>query len=153
MKFLFLLFSFFLGQGKNLFKQQSTALTEQIVLNVRSLAVITLSSVGALALFCSGFYMLLSNIATQIDATGELHITATFVVGLLLTIGSLGTLVYCLKASTWLSATGFAKKPAREQSRGSGSPVEAAIATLIMDFVREREQSRQRQGHAHSDAN
>lgn len=147
MKLLFILLSFFLGNTKNLFQQQSSALTEQIVLNVRALAVILLSSVGALALFCSGFYMLLSHLAFQFDQSGELKITATLIISGLLTLGSLGTLIYCLKADTWLRATGFQQRRvnANGPSASHGGPIEVAVATLIMDFVHQREQSRKAQ--------
>lgn len=144
MKILFMLTTFLLGNSKNLFKQHSSALTEQIVLNVRALATIILSSVGALALFCSGFYMLLSHIAVQWDQNGGLHFTATLLISASLTILSLGTLIYCLKPTTWLKATGLQQTQQISAARGAkaGSPIEGAVANLIMDFVHQREQSR-----------
>ena len=154
MKLMIMLLSFFLGNTKSLFKQQSSALTEQIVLNVRALAVIILSSVGALALFCCGLFMLLSHIAVQWDQNGGVHSTATLYISAALTLFSLGTLIYCLKASTWLRATGLQKRPEMgSSSRKANSPIEAAVASLIMDFVHQREQSRQARQSAASESN
>jgi hypothetical protein len=156
MKILFMLATFLIGNSKNLFKQHSSALTEQIVLNVRALATIILSSVGALALFCSGFYMLLSHIAVQWDQNGGLHFSATLIISAALTLVSLGTLIYCLKPTTWLKATGLQQPPPQNSARASGkasSPIEGAVANLIMDFVHQREQSRKSRQNLNQDSN
>lgn len=139
MKFFLMIASFLIGNAGMLFKAPTTAFSQQIVLNVRALVVVILSSIGALALFCSGIFMFISHIAAQMDSGNEVRITATAVLSLLLTLISLGVLFYSLRRRTWLRATGFQEvEPAAKNT----SAVETAIASLIMDYVKERETRR-----------
>lgn len=139
MKIVMFALSYFLGQTKSMFQKQSSALSEQIVMNVRSFVVIILSSVGALALFCSGFYAFVTHVAWQLDQYGGLQMTATLMITLVLWIVSLGVIVYCLRPTTWLKSTGVEKPPARP-----AGAIEGAVAMLIMDFIKERESRRDR---------
>lgn len=143
MKILMLLGSFILGNAKALFKNPGEALTQQIILNIRALTVVILSSIGGLALFCCGIYMLVNNVATQLDTHGALQATATLVVASLLSLASLGIMIYSLRAQTWLRATGF-QNASSGSSKKQTSPIESAIALLVMDFVKEREKQRER---------
>lgn len=142
MKILMLLGSFILGNAKALFKNPGEALTQQIILNIRALTVVILSSIGGLALFCCGIYMLVSNVATQLDAGGPLQATATLIVASSLSLISLGVMIFSLRAQTWLRATGFQNASAKKSKQTS--PIESAIALLVMDFIKERERQRER---------
>ena len=141
MKILLLLVSFLAGNMKNLFKAPGEALTKQFVLAFRALSVVILSSIGAMAVFCTGIVMFVSNIATQLDQSGEVKMTAGFGLTLALTIISLAVLIYNMREKTWLKATGF--QFAEEPPAKTSGALENAIALLVMDFVKERQNRRQ----------
>jgi NADH:ubiquinone oxidoreductase subunit 6 (subunit J) len=140
MKVLLLLASFLAGNFKNLFKAPGAALTRQFVLAFRALSVVILSSIGALAVFCSSLVMFISNLAAQLDQAGEVKATAGFILTLALALVALGVLIYNLREKTWLKATGFqfAEEPAPKTS----GALETAIAALVMELISERKAAR-----------
>lgn len=143
MKLLLLLGSFLIGNIQSLFKNPREALTQQIILKIRALTALLLTSVGALALFCCGFYMFLSHVATQLDNSGAVQWTATLVISASLSLASLWVLIFSLRSKAWLKATGLQASSAKSSGKQT-SPLENAVALLIVDFIKEREQ---RRGH------
>jgi hypothetical protein len=139
MNFLLPLLSFFIGNAKSLFKQPSIDLTQQVVLHLRALTLVLVSTIGSLVLSCVGISFLISNIANQLDHSEEVRFTGSMIAFLVLTVLSVGFLFYSLRRSTWLRALGFEeKRPAPKQT----SALENAVALLVMDFVEERQKKR-----------
>jgi hypothetical protein len=141
MKFLIPLLSFFLGNAKNFFREPSEAITQQVVMHARAITLLAICAIGSLALSCVGISLLIANIATQLDASSEFHFTAgTWVyLGMTLFFG-LG-LVITMRKETWLGSVGFAGR--KEQPAKKGSPIENAIALVVMDFLEERQKRRE----------
>lgn len=139
MGFLIPLISFFIGNAKNLFKQPTIDLTQQLVLHIRALTVVLVSTIGSLVLSCVGISFLVSNIAGKLDAAEEFAITGGTITFAILSVFSVGVLIYSLRRNTWLRAVGFEEK--REAPKQSGA-IENAVALLVMDFVEERQKKR-----------
>lgn len=139
MGFLLPLLSFFIGNAKSLFKQPTIDLTQQLVLHIRALTVVLVSTIGSLVLSCVGISFLVSNIAGQLDRSEEFAFTGGTITFSILSVVSLGILFYSLRRNTWLRAVGFEEK--REAPKQSGA-LENAVALLVMDFVEERQKKR-----------
>ncbi|MBO9667488.1 MAG: hypothetical protein J7501_11835 [Bdellovibrio sp.] len=146
MKFLLPLLSFLLGNAKSFIKEPTEAITQQVVMHVRAITSILVSTIGSLALGCVGLSLFIASIAGQLDKNEEFHITGGMVVYLGLTVISAGVLAYSLRRQTWLKAMGFEEKPQQAKQRQSGA-LENAVALLVMDFVEERQQRRKEKEH------
>lgn len=137
-----LIMAFKFGQTGGL-AEKSQALTANVVNHVRYMVMLALIAIAALALFCVGVSMLLEDVLKNIDLHGGFTSTATFYGSLILTLLTLGTIVYCMREKTWLKATGIERE---EQKRAPGaaqtSPIENALALVITDFVQERQHQR-----------
>lgn len=144
MKFLLPLLSFFLGNAKSLFKEPSVALTQQLVLHVRTITILLTSAIGSLALSCVGVSLFIASIARQLDLNEDFTITPAMCVYLGMTVVFAGILFYSLRRKTWLSNLGFEEKPTPAKQSGA---LENAVALLVMDFVEER-QSRRKDSNA-----
>ena len=141
MKFLIPLISFFLGNAKNLFKEPSEALTQQVVLKIRSITVLVVVTIASLALSCVGISLLVAKFAEQLDAAGSFSWTPGLTIYLGLTVVALGTLFYSLRRDTWLKKMGFGERATRPQN-SAGRPIENALALLLMDYLEERKSRR-----------
>jgi hypothetical protein len=139
MGFLLPVLSFLLGNAKSLFKQPSIDLTQQVVLHVRALTLVLVSTIGSLVLSCVGISLLISSIAGQLDHAEDFHFTGGMTVFSVLTVLSVGFLFYSLRRNTWLRALGFEEQ--RQAPKQSGA-LENAVALLVMDFVDERQKKR-----------
>lgn len=144
MKFLLPLLSFFLGNAKSLFKEPSVAFTQQVVLHVRAMTTVLVSTIASLALSCVGISLLISSVAGQLDKNEDFHFTGGMFLYLALTIISAGVLVYSLRQKTWLKAMNLEEKP-KESHKGGA--LENAIAILVLDFVEERQNRRTDKKH------
>ncbi|KYG61475.1 hypothetical protein AZI86_17330 [Bdellovibrio bacteriovorus] len=142
MKFLIPLLSFFLGNAKSFFGGPSQAITQQVVLRVRAITILAICAIGSLALSCVGLSLLIAKIATQLDSPEGFVWTTGTSVYLGMTLLFVGALVITMLRSTWLSSGGF--NPQKEAPRKGGSPIENAIALVVMDFLEERQQRRQK---------
>lgn len=140
MKLLLPLLSFFMGSAKNLFKEPGVALTQQLVLHLRSLSLIVTSCIGALALFCVGLSLLISRIAGQFDSDEAFYFSTGMWIYLAMTLISAAVLIYSLRRQTWLKVMGFVEKP--QTTQGKSGALESAVALLVMDFVEERQSRR-----------
>lgn len=141
MKFLIPLLSFLLGNANKLFKEPGVALTQQLVLHVRSLTLIVVSCIGSLALFCVGASLLISHVVGQIDKDGGFQATTGFFIYVAMVVISGGVLIYSLSSKTWLKALGM--QAVNEAAPKKSGALESAVALLVMDFVEERQSRRQ----------
>lgn len=138
MKFLIPLLSFFLGNAKHFFKEPSQAITQQLALHARALTLLVITSVGALVIFCVGLSLFFVNLANQLDQSSTYQFTAGSAIYLLLTLISGFILFWVLRKNAWSQAL---NTPSKTQER-KGSPIENAVALLMMDFLEERQQKR-----------
>jgi len=145
MKFLLPLLSFFLGNAKSLFKEPSIAFTQQVVLHVRAMTTVLVSTIASLALSCVGISLLVSSVAGQLDKNEEFHFTGGMYLYLSLTVVAAGILLYSLRQRTWLKAMNLEEKP--KESSHKGGALENAIAVLVLDFVEERQHRRSEKNH------
>lgn len=110
---------------------KSQASTKQIITAARRLVIIALISLGAMALFCVGIAMIVIDLAHEIDHP--------VLVGSVLAVISLIAMLVGLRQKAWVKAS--APKEEDESPRVA-SPVEQALAMLIMDIVSERQAKR-----------
>ena len=125
MKIILPLISFFIGNAKGLFKQPGIDLTQQVVMHLRALTLLLVSTIGSLVLSCVGISLLISSIAGQLDRAEEFHFTGGMTVYSVLTVLSVGFLLYSLRRNTWLHALGFEEQ--RQAPKQSGA-LENAVA-------------------------
>ena len=128
-----------MGSAKHLFKEPGQALTQQLVLHVRAITMMLVTTVGSLALSCVGISLFIANLASQLDENDGFVFTAGMGVFLGLTLISLGVLIYSLNRKTWLKSLGFEERPTNVKQSGA---LENAVALLVMDFVEERQNRR-----------
>lgn len=135
------LLSFLLGNAKGFFKEPSVAITQQLVLHTRALILLAVTTLGSLALSCVGISLLIANIAGILDKGDGFEFSGGTWVYLAMTLVFGGTLIWSLRKSTWLQSVGLQEPPASQAKKGS--PIENALALLVMDFVDERQRKRQ----------
>ncbi|AHZ86234.1 hypothetical protein [Bdellovibrio bacteriovorus] len=145
MNFLLPLISFFIGNAKSLFKEPGIAFTQQLVLHLRALTFVLVSTIGSLALSCVGTSLFIASLAGQLDKGEEFQITGGMIVYLVMTVISAGVLIYSLNKKTWLKALGFVEKPVAPKQSGA---LENAVALLVMDYVEERQSKRAKTSEA-----
>lgn len=138
MKILLPLISFLLGTGKTFFKEPGVALTQQLVLHLRALTTMLVSTIVSLVLFCVGTSFLVSALAKQLDSEDSLVFSGGITLFSTLTVVSLAVLIYSLRRQTWLKTLGFEERAPVKQS----GALENAVALLVMDFVEERQNKR-----------
>ncbi len=143
MKFLLPLISFLIGNAGSFFKEPRQAITQQVILHIRSITILAVSAIGSLALACVGVSLLIANLAGQLDATTEFHFTYGTYLYLAMTLFFGGVLFWTLRRDTWLKAVGFQEK---QQAAKKGNVLENALALIVMDFLEERQHRRQGSG-------
>ena len=145
MKFLIPIISFLIGNAKTFMKEPGAALTQQLVLHIRSIGVLVIGSVGSLALFCVGLSLFIARVAGQFDASEDFHFTVSMGIYLSMTLVFGGVLLYCLRRRTWLDSLGFSDRRESEQTTKKSGALENAVALLVMDFVEERQSRREKE--------
>lgn len=135
------LLSFFMGRTKNFFREPGIALTQQLVMHIRSLSLLVVCSIGSLVLFCVGVSLLIHRLATEFDTGEEFSFSVGMGLYLGMVIVSTVALTLSLKKKTWLEAVGSQPK---NQQTSKGGALENAVALLVMDFIEERQKRRQK---------
>ncbi len=141
-KFLIPLLSFFLGNAKGFLKEPGEALTQQLVLKIRSITILLVMTIAALALSCVGISLSVVEFAKQMDLEGHFTWTAGLTIYLFLTILSMGTLAYSLSRKAWVHQTGFSDRDS-SKTKATQRPLENALTLLLMDFIEERKSRRE----------
>jgi hypothetical protein len=150
MKFLIPLISFFLGNAKGFLKEPGEALTQQLVLKIRSVTILLVITIAALALSCVGISLSAVEFAKQMDLEGSFTWTTGLTTYLVLTVLSLGTLIYSLSSKAWVKQTGFSDRSS-SHAKSSQRPLENAVTLLLMDYLEERKSRREsRKSQQHS---
>ena len=141
MKLIPMILSFVMGRlnskhSKGL-RESAMEIFDEVTFRSRSIVTLTLGGLGAVILLCGGVFIAILDATTQYDRSGIIVWTATFGAGvtLVLLAGLTFALVF-MKA--WPRPALVSSKEAPLATAGT-SPLEAALATLVMDFVKERE--------------
>ncbi|WP_413291376.1 hypothetical protein [Bdellovibrio sp. HCB337] len=159
MQWLSLLVSFLLGKFNSSrppsLKETAREILEEVAYKSRKPAALLLAGVIGILILCGGFFMSVLELTTQYDREGIVRFTATLGAGLFLVVVPLGALIWGFTAA-WPGAKAHAKaEQAREEEqelpRVPASSLEQALATLVLDFVKEREFKREiKREHAHA---
>lgn len=146
-----LLFSMLTGRFRSAprqnLKEVALEIFELITYRSRKVVFLGMAGLATTALACGGIFISLVDITTQYDQEGFMAWTATLSGGLFLTLASLAGLGYVYfrawpgtqkmaEAREHQAEERFARKPP-----GPGS-LEQALAALVMDYVKEREDRR-----------
>lgn len=139
MKILLALASFFLGNAKILFREPSQALTQQLVLRIRSITILAVTAIGSLALACVGISLLIANIASHLDAERDFQMSGGTFLFLGMTVVFGFVLFWALRKETWIKAISAQESPKTQKNSGA---LESALALVVMDFLEERKHRR-----------
>jgi hypothetical protein len=143
-KILTLLFSFLVGQFRG---QHEKPFSYEELINVffrqlngvlRSLA---LGATGMI-LSASGFLMAYFNLLGQYDMNGGLYLSAVTAGGTVLFLIGAG-LLYSASRSMSAKSTAAVRPTVPEIKSPAASPLEDALATLVVDYIKEREHQRE----------
>lgn len=125
------------------FKESAFAIFEEVTFKSRKAITLILGAAACVLILCGGLFMSLVDLTTQYDREGLIRFTASFGTGLSLVVLSLGVFVWIFKFA-WPGARD--RREVREEAPAHthrGGPLEQALATLVMDFVKERELRRE----------
>lgn len=140
MKILEILLSFLSTQGKAFFAANTEAVGERIANNARRVAMLISANVIAVVLFCAGFNMAYSDVVATFEKGYGWSWTPGTIGGLVLTsIASVG-LWWSFSEDRWRRAVS-SESEEREREEGarasSSSPIENAIAVILLEIARE----------------
>ncbi|WP_374079524.1 hypothetical protein [Bdellovibrio bacteriovorus] len=109
----------------------------------RKVVSLTLTGLCAVILFCGGFFISLLDSTTQYDRTGGIAWTATLSAGIgLIAVAAITFAYVFLRAWPGARHVHHQTHHRRFETPRPSSSLENALATLVMDFVRERETRR-----------
>lgn len=151
MKWLSLLFPLLLKQlnpAIETLSQSSLQLREEMSLKSRKIALIILAGIATTILFAGGLLLSLMEAARQLDNSNALQVNAVIATGFSLCVASLLAAVLAFRSWPGVRARKQRLKQERAQLRaqreqlGQAVSLDQAVAMLILDFVKEREQKR-----------
>lgn len=134
-------FKFFMNQHSSI-GQKSQEISVEILNQVRRVLILVIITTGALILFCMGMSHLIERVLNKLDEGGFFFSTSIAVLLLFIVI-CIGVMIYSTRKSVWMGL--FKKELASEakpQAEGQNS-LETVITLLVMDFIKEREYSRE----------
>lgn len=142
------LFKTFLGQS-NLISERSLEISAEILNQLRRILILTVLTVGSLALFCMGMSLLIERLLNNLDQS---QMIMTPSIWFLLGFQALCIIVilYATQKKKWLEIFKQEKLEKEEKfsqyNRGPliGSQLESVLALLVMDFIKEREANREK---------
>jgi hypothetical protein len=120
------------------------AIFDTLVIKSRKLTLLTMIGIGVVIFFCSGLLVAIFNATSEFDRKGDLQWTATMIAGLVMAgIALAGFLYVFMFAWPHTKKSKAAQSEASKKTQaGPSSSLEAAIALLVMDIVKERERKR-----------
>lgn len=141
--------SFFLGKFNSsrppTLKESAIAILEEVAYKSRKPAALMVTAIIGLLVLCGGFFMCVLDLTSQFDREGVVRFTATLGTGLFLVAVPAAILAWVF-TSAWPGAKEHAlQERANEQAQAHPNPasLEAALATLVLDYVKEREFKRE----------
>lgn len=146
MQWLAMIITYFFGRKSSKtksLKEMAIEIFDEITFRSRKVVTLTMMALGAVIIFCGGFFIALIDATSQYDRVGYVGWSATLVAGLSL-IGIASAVFATVFARAWPTPLSFHHEQIHEQATPPPtSGIEAALSALIMDFVKERELRRQ----------
>jgi len=148
MKWLSLVFSFLLGKfntpHRPSLKESAFEIIEEATFKSRKPLALLLGALSCVLLLCGGFFMGLIDLTQQYDREGVVRFTSSFGSGLGLVLVGIAVFSYIF-VYAWPGARKHSvEQQLKEQAaQSANSTLEQALATLVLDFVKEREQKRE----------
>lgn len=138
------LLSFFAGNTKSFVESTTEQITLKVALQMREFLILIFLGVASLVLVIVGTSMFTVELANIFEQENELHWSASLSIFLSLTVVSAVGLYVSLKSANWQKAASKKINLPQSQPKESkpSSPIESAVALLIMDFVEERQANR-----------
>lgn len=146
MQWLAMIITYFFGRKSNKtksLKEIAIEIFDEISFRSRKIVTLSMMALGAVIIFCGGFFIALIEATSQYDRVGYVGWSATLVAGLgLIAIAS--AVFATVFARAWPTPQSYYHEQIHEQATPPPtSGIEAALSALIMDFVKERELKRQ----------
>jgi hypothetical protein len=142
-KFFTYFISFLIGRYNSFAKPSAMVIIDQVLLRTRKLLMTSMISLIASLLLTGGVIISLIEFTRQIDRFQIVWPSATLIGGLALTLISLATLIYAFTSKAF--DLRYVKKASpTEQIPRTPSPLEEALSVLVMDFIKERREERQK---------
>ncbi len=133
---------YFMGQGQFI-GEKSMEISAEILNQLRRILILTVLTLGSLTLFCLGMSYLIERLLNNLDnGTAILTPSIWFIFGF--QVICVGIMVYATNKNNWLDIFKLDKKDSEKKSHGfQGSQLESVVSLLILDFIKEREFSRE----------
>lgn len=151
MKILEILLAFLSTQGKAFFAANTEAVGERIANNARRVAMLISANVIAVVLFCAGFKMAYSDAVATFEKGYGWSWTPGVIGGLILTsLASVG-LWWSFSEDRWRRAVSSEseERAREEEAQAAGpSPIENAIAVILLEIAHEMRARRSKKGKA-----
>lgn len=152
MQWLSILVSFLIGKfntpHRPTLKESVFAIIEEATFKSRKPLALLLAGLSCVLILCGGFFMSIIDLTQQYDREGVVRFTASLGSGFVLMAITLGIFAWIF-ISAWPGAREHAAKERLKEvsPKVTSSSLEQALATLVLDFVKEREQKREQTHH------
>lgn len=129
--------------------RSTVQLREDLSLKTRTIALIALLGIAAIILLSGGLFVAALEAARQLDSSAALQINSVILTGLGLSFISLLVLIIVFRNWPGVQARKQrlrmerAQLRAQRESIGQAVSLDQAVAMLILDFIKEREEKRQ----------
>lgn len=154
-KILSYLFSYFAGRYNSVLKPSTLLIIDQLLVRARKLVMTSSIMFISSLLLAGGVLISLIEFTSQIDRYAVVWPSATLIGGLSLSVIALGVLIFSFTSRTFdlryvrsknsrRHESLFDSRKSESSSPRTQSPVEEALSLLIMDFVNERKQNREK---------
>jgi hypothetical protein len=144
MQWLAIALSFLFGRKSpriKTFKEIAVEIFDELAIKSRPLITLALVALGAVLLLCGGLFIVILELTAQYDRIGHLSWSATLLGGMGLAFVS--TFVFAtIFLLAWPTPTITARFPLEEPLRTT-PPLEIALSSLVMDYIKEREMRRE----------
>lgn len=133
---------YFMGQG-NLIGEKSLEISAEILNQLRRILILTVLTLGSLALFCLGMSYLIERLLNNLDNGTVIFTPSIWFIFAFLAV-CVGIMIYATNKNKWLDIFKMEKKAKPQSASGfQGSQLESVVSLLILDFIKERELSRE----------
>jgi hypothetical protein len=139
------LFKTFLGQS-NFLSEKSLEISAEILNQLRRILILTVLTLGSLALFCMGMSIPIERLLNNLDQSLMIMTPSIwFLIGF--EVLCVGSLIYATQKRKWLEIFKQDDKDENSSNRQNapliGSHLESVLALLVMDYIKEREAARE----------
>lgn len=137
--------SFIMGQ-RSLVGDRTQKMSAEILNQLRRVLILVLITIGALTMFCVGMAHLIERVLNKLDQ-GGFQFTPSIGVVLIFMLFCLCILLYSTNKSVWLNIFKLDKEHSDHHNEASasvlGTQIESVLSLLVLDFIKERESTRE----------